>query len=136
MAPRRGTRGTRVRRARLLVGFAVCAAFVSGCGEADPLTPPGRFAEDVDLSGQTFTVTGKAVAASGTTHGLLVAGAEGYLGYVRNQVTTLKSTVGTLDRAMADDVAVLAVRGAEQILRREVDARVHADLLARLKTEL
>ncbi len=38
--------------------------------------------------------------------------------------------------ALRDDVAVLAVKGAEQILRREVDARVHADLLARLKTEL
>ena len=62
MAPRRGTRGTRVRRARLLVGFAVCAAVLSGCGESDPLTPPGRFAEDVDLSGQTFTVTGKEFA--------------------------------------------------------------------------
>ncbi|WP_448508756.1 F0F1 ATP synthase subunit B [Immundisolibacter sp.] len=33
-------------------------------------------------------------------------------------------------------VAELAVRGAEQILRREVDAKAHADLLARLQTEL
>ncbi|MCW5223017.1 F0F1 ATP synthase subunit B [Verminephrobacter aporrectodeae] len=33
-------------------------------------------------------------------------------------------------------VAALAVRGAEQILRKEVDAGVHADLLDRLKTEL
>ena len=33
-------------------------------------------------------------------------------------------------------VAELAVRGAEQILRREVNSRVHADLLARLQTEL
>jgi len=33
-------------------------------------------------------------------------------------------------------VAELAVRGAEQILRREVDSNVHADLLARLQTEL
>ncbi|ANX03806.1 F0F1 ATP synthase subunit B [Immundisolibacter cernigliae] len=33
-------------------------------------------------------------------------------------------------------VAELAVRGAEQILRREVDSRVHADLLSRLQTEL
>ena len=33
-------------------------------------------------------------------------------------------------------VAELAVRGAEQILRREVDSSVHADLLARLQTEL
>jgi F-type H+-transporting ATPase subunit b len=33
-------------------------------------------------------------------------------------------------------VAALAVAGAEQILRREVDAKVHADLLARLQTQL
>ena len=33
-------------------------------------------------------------------------------------------------------VAGLAVKGAEQILRREVNASVHAELLGRLKTEL
>jgi len=38
--------------------------------------------------------------------------------------------------ALREQVAVLAVKGAEQILRREVNAGVHADLLARLKTEL
>lgn len=38
--------------------------------------------------------------------------------------------------ALRGQVADLAVRGAEQILRREVDARAHADLLARLQTEL
>jgi F-type H+-transporting ATPase subunit b len=38
--------------------------------------------------------------------------------------------------ALRDQVALLAVKGAEQILRREVDARVHAELLQRLKTEL
>lgn len=38
--------------------------------------------------------------------------------------------------ALREQVAVLAVKGAEQILRKEVDARVHADLLQRLKTEL
>jgi F-type H+-transporting ATPase subunit b len=38
--------------------------------------------------------------------------------------------------ALRDDVARLAVRGAEQILRKEVNPAVHADLLARLKTEL
>ncbi|RMX08401.1 F0F1 ATP synthase subunit B [Corticibacter populi] len=38
--------------------------------------------------------------------------------------------------ALRDQVAVLAVSGAEQILRREVNAQVHADLLNRLKTEL
>lgn len=34
------------------------------------------------------------------------------------------------------DVATLAVKGAEQILRREVNAAAHADLLNQLKTEL
>jgi len=38
--------------------------------------------------------------------------------------------------ALRDQVATLAVKGAEQILRREVDANVHAELLGRLKTEL
>jgi hypothetical protein len=38
--------------------------------------------------------------------------------------------------ALRDQVAALAVKGAEQILRREVDAGVHADLLNRLKVEL
>jgi F-type H+-transporting ATPase subunit b len=38
--------------------------------------------------------------------------------------------------ALRDQVATLAVKGAEQILRREVDARVHAELLNRLKVEL
>jgi F-type H+-transporting ATPase subunit b len=33
-------------------------------------------------------------------------------------------------------VATLAVKGAEQILRREVNAAAHADLLNQLKTEL
>ncbi|MCR5866331.1 MULTISPECIES: F0F1 ATP synthase subunit B [Aquincola] len=38
--------------------------------------------------------------------------------------------------ALREQVAALAVKGAEQILRREVNASVHADLLQRLKTEL
>ncbi|MEW5886336.1 MAG: F0F1 ATP synthase subunit B [Pseudomonadota bacterium] len=37
---------------------------------------------------------------------------------------------------LREQVALLAVQGAEQILRREVNAGVHADLLARLKAEL
>jgi len=38
--------------------------------------------------------------------------------------------------ALREQVAVLAVKGAEQILHKEVNASVHADLLNRLKTEL
>ena len=38
--------------------------------------------------------------------------------------------------SLRDQVAALAVKGAEQILRKEVNPAVHADLLIRLKTEL
>ncbi|MDR1660918.1 MAG: F0F1 ATP synthase subunit B [Azoarcus sp.] len=38
--------------------------------------------------------------------------------------------------ALRDQVALLAVAGAEKILRREIDPRVHADLLTNLKQEL
>jgi F-type H+-transporting ATPase subunit b len=37
---------------------------------------------------------------------------------------------------LRDQVATLAVKGAEQILRRDVDVRVHGELLSRLKAEL
>jgi F-type H+-transporting ATPase subunit b len=39
-------------------------------------------------------------------------------------------------QVLRDQVAGLAVKGAEQILKREVNASVHADLLNRLKAEL
>ncbi len=38
--------------------------------------------------------------------------------------------------ALRGEVATLAVKGAEQILKREVNAAAHADLLNQLKTEL
>jgi F-type H+-transporting ATPase subunit b len=38
--------------------------------------------------------------------------------------------------ALRDQVAALAVKGAEAILRKEVNAGVHAELLTRLKSEL
>lgn len=37
---------------------------------------------------------------------------------------------------LREEVAALAVKGAEQILRKEVNSGVHADLLSRLKSEL
>ena len=37
---------------------------------------------------------------------------------------------------LREQVAALAVRGAEQILRKEINPGVHAELLSRLKTEL
>ena len=38
--------------------------------------------------------------------------------------------------ALREEVAALAVKGAQQILTREVNAQAHADLLANLKKEL
>ena len=38
--------------------------------------------------------------------------------------------------ALRNQVGILAVKGAEQILRREIDANVHSDLLGALKQEL
>ena len=38
--------------------------------------------------------------------------------------------------ALRDQVAQLAVAGAEKILRREVDAQAHADLLGQLRQDL
>ena len=38
--------------------------------------------------------------------------------------------------SLREEVAGLAVKGAEQILKREVDAKAHADLLNQLKAEL
>jgi F-type H+-transporting ATPase subunit b len=38
--------------------------------------------------------------------------------------------------ALRGEVATLAVKGAEHILKREVNAAAHADLLSQLKTEL
>ena len=38
--------------------------------------------------------------------------------------------------ALREQVAALAVRGAEQILRKEINPGIHAELLNRLKTEL
>jgi len=46
-----------------------------------------------------------------------------------------QQTVKALEM-LREQVATLAVKGAEQILRKEVNAGVHADLLSRLKTEL
>ncbi|MFZ6741678.1 F0F1 ATP synthase subunit B [Undibacterium sp. JH2W] len=46
-----------------------------------------------------------------------------------NQVTKAREE-------LRDQVATLAVKGAEQILKREVNASAHADLLNQLKTEL
>jgi F-type H+-transporting ATPase subunit b len=48
----------------------------------------------------------------------------------------IEQQVARAREALREQVAVLAVSGAEKILRREVDAKAHADLLAHLKQEM
>lgn len=48
----------------------------------------------------------------------------------------IEQEVARAKEALREQVAALAIAGAEKILRREVDVRAHADLLAQLKQEL
>lgn len=50
--------------------------------------------------------------------------------------TEAAAVVQRVKEDLRGQVATLAVAGAEQILRREIDVKVHADLLANLKKEL
>ena len=47
-----------------------------------------------------------------------------------------ESVVQSARDSLRDEVASLAVKGAEQILQREVNAGVHAEMLNSLKAEL
>ena len=53
-----------------------------------------------DTEKNTLTITGTAAPVVSTTHGLLVQGADGYLNYVRTQVSGLTASVATLNRAV------------------------------------
>lgn len=55
---------------------------------------------------------------------------------IANAKAEAEQQVTRAREALRDQVAVLAVKGAEQILKREVNAQVHADLLTQLKAEL
>ncbi len=48
----------------------------------------------------------------------------------------IDQNVSHAKEALRDQVAVLAVAGAEKILRREVDQKAHADLLSQLRSQL
>jgi F-type H+-transporting ATPase subunit b len=48
----------------------------------------------------------------------------------------IEQEVSRARETLRTQVAALAVAGAEQILRREVDAKVHADLLASVQSQL
>ena len=79
---------------------------------------------DAERRGQTIVAEAKAKATDEANKIIAAAQAE-----AQQQMTKARD-------ALRDQVAALAVKGAEQILRKEVNAGVHADLLGRLKTEL
>jgi F-type H+-transporting ATPase subunit b len=68
----------------------------------------------------------EAKVAAGEEGSRLVAGAKAE---IEQEVSRARETLRT-------QVAALAVAGAEQILRREVDQRAHADLLATMQSQL
>lgn len=79
---------------------------------------------DADRRGQSIVEDAKARALEEANKIIAAAQAEA-------AQQTLKAR-----EALREQVALLAVKGAEQILRKEVNAGVHADLLTRLKSEL
>jgi F-type H+-transporting ATPase subunit b len=52
------------------------------------------------------------------------------------KMAELEQEIQRAKAALREQVAALAVAGAEQILKREVNAQAHADLLGQLKTQL
>jgi len=79
---------------------------------------------DAERRGQVMIEEAKAKATE--EGGKIIAAAK-----VEAEQQTVKAR-----ETLREQVAALAVKGAEQILRKEVNANVHADLLGRLKTEL
>jgi len=55
---------------------------------------------------------------------------------VANARAEAEQQASTARELLRSEVATLAVKGAEQILKREIDARTHAALLSQLQTEL
>ena len=68
----------------------------------------------------------EAKVAAGDEGARLIAGAK----------AEIDQEVSRARESLRSQVAALALAGAEQILRREVDAKVHADLLATMQSEL
>ena len=83
----------------------------------------GRLA-DAERRGQAIVEEAKARATEEANRIIAAAKAEAEQQSVKARET------------LREQVAALAVKGAEQILRKEVNSGVHADLLSRLKTEL
>ena len=55
---------------------------------------------------------------------------------IQNAKTEALNEANKVRDSLRNEVSALAVKGAEQILRKEINPAAHADLLDRLKAEL
>jgi len=95
---------------------------------ADMLKDARQQAQDIlaQAEKRASQIVEDAKIAAGEEGARLIAGAKAE---IDQEVSRARETLRT-------HVAALAVAGAEQILRREVDAKTHADLLASVQREL
>ncbi len=92
--------------------------------EAEARTKAQQIVADTEKRAQAIVDEAKVAAKAEGARLMVAAKAE-----IDNELQRVKD-------ALRDQVAALAVSGAEQILKKEVNAQVHADLLAQLKTRL
>lgn len=107
-------------------------------GKADLEQAQARIAE-IETAAKTENQARYADAEKQATQIIEQARAEAEA--VRAQIIAQAKQDGELEverlrGGLRDEVAKLAVQGAEQILRREVDAKTHAELLDQLKAQL
>ncbi|HZN27565.1 MAG TPA: F0F1 ATP synthase subunit B [Burkholderiales bacterium] len=95
---------------------------------ADMLTQARQQAQDIlaQAEKRAQQIVEEAKVAAGEEGSRLIAGAKAE---IDQEVSRARET-------LRSQVAALAVAGAEQILRREVDAKTHADLLASVQQQL
>jgi F-type H+-transporting ATPase subunit b len=95
---------------------------------ADMLKQALQQAQDIlaQAEKRAAQIVEEAKVAAGEEGARLIAGAKAEIG----------QEVSRARESLRAQVAALAVAGAEQILRREVDAKTHAELLASVQQEL
>jgi len=116
---------------------------------ADGLAAGEKGRQELELSGKR---AGEEIAKARERVTEILAQAEKRRGEIVDEAKNAAREAGNREKAAAqaeieqqisqaremlrDQVAALAVAGAEKILRREVNAQTHADILAQLKLEI
>ena len=98
------------------------------CETADMLRDARQQAQEIlaQAEKRAAQIIEEAKVAAGEEGARLIAGAK----------AEIEQEVSRAREMLRTQVAALAVAGAEQILRREVDAKAHADLLASVQSQL